>query len=134
MIISRVFDNKDKLTEFINYILTNNFTSSNKLKNKFEKVVNDIAKEYSQELREEEKIFEKLRKDKKFKDFTIGVENVLYPVGKARVLNYTTVITNTDLKDTYKKILENLFSGGNTAKSEFFIEDVKSAKFNRKFN
>jgi len=134
MIISRVFDDKDKLTEFINYILTNNFTSSNKLKNKFEKVVNDIAKEYSQELREEEKIFEKLRKDKKFKDFTIGVENVLYPVGKTRVLNYTTVITNTELKDTYKNILENLFSGGNTAKSEFFIEDVKSAKFNRKFN
>jgi len=136
MIVAREFSDKNKLTAFINYVLTNNFITpaSNKLKNKFEKVVEDIAKEYSEELKAEEKMFEKLRKDKLFKDLTEGAEEKLYPAGKTRILNYTTVITNTNLKTEYETILKNLFSDGNTADSNFFIEDIKTAKFNRKFN
>jgi hypothetical protein len=136
MIVARQFSDKNKLTEFINYVLTTNFITpaSNKLRNKFEKVVEDIAKEYSDELKSEEKMFEKLRKDKFFKDYSEGVEEELYPAGKTRVLNYTTVITDSTLKGDYEKTLSNLFSGSNTAESKFFIEDIKDAKFNRKFN
>ncbi len=138
MIVSRNFDNKNKLTDFINYVLTTNFTTpvSNKLRNKFEKVVEGIAKEYSEELRAEEKVFEKLRKDKFFKDYTEGVDEELYPSGKTRILNYTTVITDTTLKDKYTNILKNLFSGSNTADSDpkFFIKDINTGEFNQKFN
>jgi hypothetical protein len=142
MIVSRNFDNKNKLTDFINYVLTTNFTTpvSNKLRNKFEKVVEGIAKEYSEELRAEEKVFEKLRKDKFFKDYTEGVDEELYPAGKTRILNYTTVITDTNLKTEYETILKNLFSGGNILDSEvikassFFIKDINTGEFNQKFN
>jgi hypothetical protein len=136
MIVAREFSDKNKLTAFINYVLTTNFTTpvSNKLRNKFEKVVEDIAKEYTEELRAEEKVFEKLRKDKLFKDYTEGVDEELYPSGKTRILNYTTVITDTTLKDKYTNILKNLFGGGNTDNTKFFIEDINTGKFNQKFN
>jgi hypothetical protein len=138
MIIARIFNDNNKLTDFINYILTTNFIkpASNKLRNKFEKVVEDIAKEYSEELRAEEKIFEKFRKNKKFKDFSEGSVEKLYPAGKTRILSYTTVITDSALKEKYEKILQNLFGGSNTADSnpKFFIKDINTGEFNQKFN
>ena len=79
-------------------------------------------------------MFEKLRKDKFFKDYTEGVDEELYPSGKTRILNYTTVITDTALKDKYNNILKNLFGGGNTANTKFFIEDINTGGLNQKFN
>jgi len=134
MIVAREFNDENKLTGFINYVLTTNLTASNKLKNNFEKVVKDVAKEYNKELSKEEKIFEKFRKTKEFKDYSEGVEEELYPSGKERVLEYTTVLTDQE-KQTANTIFSNLFSNKNTAdKPEFFIEDIQNGKFNVKFN
>jgi hypothetical protein len=132
MLVARQFDNKNKLTEFIDEALKD-FKVSNKLKNKFEKVVNDIAKEYSEELREEEKLFNWVRQTKSFKDYTDGIQNELYSPGKTRILNYTTIIDDQQ-KSEYEGVMSKLFSGGNTAESKFFIEDIKTGKFNQKFN
>ena len=134
MIVAREFNDKNKLTEFINYVLTTNLNPSNKLRNKFEKIVKDTAKEYSEELRAEEKIFEKFRKSKEFKNFSEGAVEELYSAGKTRILEYTTVITDTTLKDKYTNILKNLFGGGNTANTKFFIEDINTGGLNQKFN
>ena len=141
MIAARNFDNKNKLEEFENYVINTNFTASNKLKNKFRKVVDKIAKEYSEELRYEEKIFTDFKKSKKFKDFTEGVDEELYATGKERVLGYTTVLKDipniTDQQiENAKTMFTNLFSGENILKDKpkVFIEDVSIGKFNVKFN
>jgi len=133
MIVAREFNDKNKLTEFINYVLTTNLNPSNKLRNKFEKVVEKIAKEYSKELKSEEKIFEKFRKDKEFKDYSEGFEEKLYPSGKTRILDYTTVLTDTE-KSAADKILKGLFNENTTAINTCYIESRNDGKFNKKFN
>lgn len=133
MIVAREFNNENKLNEFINLVLTKNFEASNKLKNKFEKVVKDLSKEYNVELEKEQKLFETFRKTKEFKDYSEGAEEELYPLGKTRVIKYTTVLTDTEKTDA-DKILTNLFVGGNTSGNETFIENIKNGKFNLKFN
>ena len=133
MIMARVFSDKNTLTQFINYVLTTNFTASNKLRNKFEKVTEDIAKEYTKELEIEAKMFEKFRKTKSFKDLTEGAEEELYPNGKTRVLFYTTVLSDTE-KTASDVILNGLFNLNNTADDIYFIQDRASGKFNKKFN
>ena len=133
MIVAREFSDKNKLTTFINYVLTTNFTASNKLRNKFEKVVDDVAKEYSKELEKEEKLFTDFRKTKWFKDYTDGYEEKLYPAGKSRILDYTTILTDTE-KTAANTILNGLFNENNTAIDTFYIEDRDAGKFNKKFN
>jgi hypothetical protein len=134
MIVAREFNDENKLNGFINYVLTTNFAATNKLRNKFEKVVKDIAKEYRKELENEEKLFENFRKNKDYIRLFNGVENELYPSDKTRILNYTTILTEPD-KTKVNTILSNLFSGNNTAnKSEFFIQDIQTGLFNLKFN
>jgi hypothetical protein len=140
MVVAREFNDENKLTGFINYVLTTNLTPSNKLKNKFEKVVKDVAKEYNEELKKEVKIFEDFRKSKEFKDYTEGADEKLYTSGKERILGYTTVLSNIpnienqDINNA-TTTFTNLFSGKNTEGDiKFFIEDIQTGKFNLKFN
>ena len=92
-----------------------------------------MSKEYNVELEKEQKLFETFRKTKEFKDYSEGAEEELYPLGKTRVIKYTTVLTDTEKTDA-DKILTNLFVGGNTSGNETFIENIKNGKFNLKFN
>ena len=133
MIVSRNFDDKNKLTEFKNYVLTKNFQPSNKLKKVFEKAVDDIAAEYSKELRAEEKMFTDFRKGIDYKFYYDDYEARLYAPGKTRILEYTTVLTDTE-KTEFNTVLNGLFNEGNTADKTTFIGDVTGGKFNKKFN
>ena len=63
----------------------------NKFKNKLEKVVEKLQNKYSKELRQEEKLFDKFRKNKDFKKFVDEPQQVLFPKGKTRKFEYTTV-------------------------------------------
>ena len=65
--------------------------SKNNFKNKLEKVVEKLQNKYSKELRNGEKVFEKFRKNKDFKKYVDEPLVKLYPKGKTRKFEYTTV-------------------------------------------
>ena len=94
MVMSRILTDKNKKQQFIDSVISNTlkqYKTPINLLNKFEKIINDIDFVYSKELKAEEKLFKDLRKDKKFKNLTDGVEEFMYPPGKPRKFEYTTV-------------------------------------------
>ena len=91
MVISRILDNKNKKQEFISTLTKGTSVSKNQFKNKLEKVVEKLQNKYSKELRKEEKLFEKFRKNKEFKKFVDEPQQILFPKGKTRKFDYTTV-------------------------------------------
>jgi outer membrane protein OmpA-like peptidoglycan-associated protein len=91
MVISRILDNKNKRQEFISALTKGPSVSKNSFKNKLEKVVDKLQNKYSKELKKEEKIFEKIRKNKDFKSFLDEPTQKLYPKGKTRKFEYTTI-------------------------------------------
>ena len=122
MIMSRTFNDTNKLTEFNNYVLTHNLNVSTKLRNKFEKITKDIAQEFNKELEKETKLFEKYRESNKYKELTNGFEQKLYPAGKGRVLFYSTVPNQSTEADS-KERLKDLFADKNTiSDTKFFIQ------------
>jgi hypothetical protein len=124
MVTSSVFIDKNKTTDFINYVLTNNLTADNKLRNKFEKIVDDLSKEYTKEYELELKIFADFKKGKEYDEYTKGFVEKLYPNGKQRTLTYTTVPNpDTQKRTNAENKLKAVFSDKNSiTKNLFFIQ------------
>ena len=59
-------------------------------------LVEKLQNKYSKELRKEEKLFEKFRKNKEFKKFVDEPQQILFPKGKTRKFTYTTVPGTND--------------------------------------
>ena len=98
-IMARILSDKNKKDEYINYIIKGDLATTKdpvNLKNKFEKVVNNLSDDYRKELKDEEKLFTNLKKTPEFKSLTVGLEDVMYPKGKTRKLTYTTVPLTDD--------------------------------------
>jgi hypothetical protein len=94
MVMSRILTNPTKKRQFIDNVISGdlkNWKTPVSLLNKFEKIVNKLEEDYKKELNEEEKIFKDLRKKKDFKNLVDGVEEYMYPPGKTRKFEYTTV-------------------------------------------
>jgi len=96
MVISRILDDKNKKQEFIKTLTKGVVVSRNAFKNKLEKVVEKLQNKYSKELRKEEKLFEKFRKNKDFKTYVDEPLQKLFPKGKTRKFDYTTVPGSND--------------------------------------
>jgi hypothetical protein len=125
MIMARTFTDPNKLIEFNNFVLNTNLTPSNKLKKKFEKITDNIAKEFAKELKLEEGLFENYRNSKGYKELVDGFEKMLYPAGKTRILTYSTVPVDSTNEESVKR-LKALFSDGNSIdgdKTTFFIQE-----------
>jgi hypothetical protein len=125
MLIARILTNKDKKQQFIDSVISGNlkdWKTPVKLLNKFENIVDNLVKNYEKELKLEEKIFQDLKKDKRYKDLTDGVEDKLYPLGKVRKFTYTTIGGTTEddkmILDLYSSVNSNndrkTFNGKNT--------------------
>ena len=72
-IMARILSDKNKKDEFINYVIKGDLTTLKdpvNLKNKFEKIVNDLSDDYKSELKDEEKMFTKLKKSSDYKKLT----------------------------------------------------------------
>jgi hypothetical protein len=94
MIMGRILTNKDKKNTFIDSVIKGNLLQINdplNLKNQFTKIVNDLANEFEKEIKLEDKLFKDLRKDKEFKPFLDSPDDKLYPKGKTRKFNYSTL-------------------------------------------
>ena len=113
MVMSRIFMDKNKVTDFNNLIITQNIASVNKpkkLKKVFEKIVDDLVSDYKDEIKDEEKLFRKFKEDSAFLAYTDGIEEKLYKKGKTRIFNFTTVpIPATETQQ--KTDLTNLYKG-----------------------
>jgi hypothetical protein len=111
MVIGRLFMDKNKVIDFNNSILTQNITTTNpKLKKAFEKIVDDLVSDYSKEIKAEEKVYEKFKKDSDFLKFTNGIETILYKKGKSRIFNFDTT-PNTSKEAQQKTSITNLYKG-----------------------
>ena len=117
LVMSRILSDKNKKDEFINYVIKGdilNIKDPVNLKNKFEKIVDDLGKDYEKELKEEEKIYTKLKKDTIYKDLTEGIDDEMYKPKKTRKFNYTTV-PNPDqtIVDYQTKAIRDLYKSVN---------------------
>jgi hypothetical protein len=104
MIIARIFNDKNNLEKFKNSVIKGgllNVKSPYNLKKKFDNIVDDLANNYNDELSGEEKKFKKFKESSEYRKYTDGIENTLYPKGKIRVFNYTTIPDTT--KETQQK-------------------------------
>ena len=129
MVIGRLFTDKNKVIEFNNSVLTQNITTANKkLKRVFENVVDDLASDYTKEIKAEEKAFEKFKKNSDFLKFTDGIEELLYKKGKSRIFNFTTV-PDAAKESQQKTEITNLYKGDPSLISDLDTFDGK-IKFN----
>ena len=129
MVMGRLFTDKNKVIEFNDSIMTQNITSVNKkLKRKFENIVDDLVSDYSKEIKEEDKVYEKFKKDSKFLVYVKGIEDILYKKGKTRIFNFTTIpIPTTEAQQ--KTDLTNLYKGDPSLTTNLETFDGK-IKFN----
>lgn len=58
------------------------------------------AKNYKNEIEDEEKLFVKFKKSKDYDKYVNSTEDVLYPKGKVRKFNYATTSTPTNDQKT----------------------------------
>jgi hypothetical protein len=126
MMVGRNFSDKNKLQEFKTFILTANISSNKKLTKKFDDVTDDLAKEYSKEIKKEEKIFSDFRKSSEYKTYIESPDDILYPAGKTRVFDYTTV-PDPATEAAQKKLLTDLFTTVNLepANTKIFTGKIK---------
>jgi hypothetical protein len=119
MVFSRILTDKNKKNDFIKEI-TNSPSLIEKLIDNFTDIVNDIADEYEDEINEEEKFYNKFKKTKEYKEYTEGVETLIYTKGKVRKFTYTTV-PDTTKEETQKADLSQIYAttDSNTDKTTF---------------
>jgi hypothetical protein len=111
LVISRIFNDKNKLEEFKKYVIKGELVDVKdpvKLLKKFDDITDDIEKRYSKEIKKEEKKFDKFKTNKLYTSFTNGLEKKMYPKGKTRKFNYTTVADPATEKDQ-KTNIQNLY-------------------------
>jgi outer membrane protein OmpA-like peptidoglycan-associated protein len=111
LVISRIFNDSNKLEEFKKYVIKGDLLKIKdpvKLQKKFDDITDDIAKRYSKELKAEEKKFDKFKSSSEYKSFTEGIDNKMYPKGKTRKFEYTTVADPTK-EPTQKTDISNLY-------------------------
>ena len=128
LVIGRIFDNKTKREEFKNAVIKGDLVDvkdPQKLKKKFDDIVDDLAKEYSKEISAEEKLYKNFNKSSEYKDFVDGLDEKMYPKGKTRKFNYTTVPGTNNA--TQSEEIKKLYDGKNDGPDVTYIG---KAKFN----
>ena len=99
------------MEEFKKYVIKGDLVDIKdpvKLQKKFDDITDDIAKKYSKELKAEEKKFDKFKSSSEYTSFTDGIEKLMYPKGKTRKFEYTTVADPTKVKAQTEDI-QNLY-------------------------
>jgi len=113
MVLAQIFGNKNKYNDFINKIISGELLtvkSPSNLKNKFEKICDNFKKIVDKELLLESNHIKKI---KEFPEYTKYVNEFVYPKGKLRKFEYTTIPdTATDAQQ--QKDVMTLYSGVNS--------------------
>ena len=124
MILGRILSQDSKKDEFINACLkgVSDINEPYSLENKFKKIVNDLAKDYSREIEKEEEFFQDFKKQNKYKDYVDGVEELMYKSGKTRKFTFSTV---TPSDPAVKTQFTELYDGENHGEVDTYLGKVK---------
>jgi len=124
MIMSGVFSDKNKLTDFKNKLLAQGLKDVNKFEKSLDKVCDKFKKLVDDELKNESTFFKSIRQNKDF----INFEKIdTYTKGKVRKFVYTTVKNDTT-QTTQEKLVSDVWSNVNVN------TDVKTWDGKIKFN
>ncbi len=111
MVMAQIFNDKNKLTQFKNAIISGELKSDNKLVRKFNNICDDFADLTKKELIAEEKFIKTIKGKESYLKF---VNQPAYPKGKLRKFTYTTVPDpatetqqKTDIANLYKTVNVN---------------------------
>ena len=111
MVMAQIFNDKNKLTEFKNAIISGELKNDNKLVRKFNNICDDFADLTKKELIAEQKFIKTIRDKESYSKF---VNQTAYPKGKLRKFTYTTVPDpatetqqKTDIANLYKTVNVN---------------------------
>jgi outer membrane protein OmpA-like peptidoglycan-associated protein len=111
MVMAQIFNDKNKLTQFINTIISGELKNDNKLVRKFNSICDDFADLTKKELTAEQKFIKTIRDKESYSKF---VNQPAYPKGKLRKFTYTTVPDSateaqqkTDIANLYKTVNVN---------------------------
>jgi outer membrane protein OmpA-like peptidoglycan-associated protein len=131
IVIGRVFEDKNKVQDFITKIITPNIVNEKKpkkLSRVFENIVDDLVGDYKDELKNELKTFEKFKKNESYEKYINGLDELLYKKGKPRIVNFTTEPDPTEQANKEKNLL-SLYKGDENQINNFETFDGK-IKFN----
>jgi hypothetical protein len=127
MVISRIFNDENKLNSFKNTIISGSLLEVKQpvnLKNKFDRETDKLVKIYNKELKEDEKLFTNFKKKKVYKDYLDGLDDKMYPKGKTRKFTYDTAPISTI--EVQKKKISHLYQTVNVDdEKETFIGKIK---------
>ena len=93
MVMGRVLSDPNKLQGFKDFVISGPLTNdeNKKIRKYFNKKCDDLSDDYSKELKSEEKFITDFKKNKKYTKYTTDITELMYPKGKTRRMNYTTV-------------------------------------------
>ena len=127
IIMGRIFEDKNKVKDFIDKIITPNIKDvkkPKKLSRVFENIVDDLVDKYKDELKNELKTFEKFKKKSDYDKYINGLDEILYTKGKARIVNFTTEPDPTE-QATKETNLKELYTGVPSEIGDFETFDGK---------
>jgi hypothetical protein len=106
LVIARIFNNKNKLENFKKEIIKGyeNEKKPKNLKNRVDKICDELAKNYGKVIEFYDKKFKDFKKTSKYLDLTNGLTEEMYVKGKPRRMNYSTV-PNDNNKTNGDKLL-----------------------------
>jgi len=122
-VMSRIITNKNKKDDFTKKVIKGPLTSVNKpkkLSNVFDRFLDKLEKEYNEQLNKDERIFNQVKNNKVYKDYTNNIKNFMYKKGKERKFNYTT-IPNESIKSSQESQIKQLYNTKNTGEKNSFI-------------
>ena len=126
MVMARVLSDPNKLQGFKDFVISGPLTNdeNKKIRKYFNKKCDDLSDDYSDELKSEEKLITKFKKDKKYTKYTTDITELMYPKGKTRRMNYTTVKDESKQKNQ-EQTLKNIYGTTNYGQITLTIFDGK---------
>jgi len=123
-VISRILSQDSKKEEFINACLisVSNVDEPYSLENKLRKIINDLANDYSKEIRKEEEFFQDFKQQNEYKNYVDGVEELMYKSGKTRKFTFSTV---TPADATVEEQFTQLYSAENFGDNNTYLGKAK---------
>jgi phage-related tail protein len=124
MVLGRILTQDSKKDEFISKCLTgvSDINEPYSLENKFRKIVNDLANDYSKEINRDEESFQEFKKENEYKNYVDGVEELMYKAGKVRKFTFSTVTPSTE---EVKEKFQQLYDGENHGEVDTYLGKVK---------
>jgi hypothetical protein len=126
MVMARVLSDSNKLQGFKDFVISGPLTNdvNKKIRKYFNKKCDDLSDDYRKELKDEEKLITNFKKNKKYTKYTTDITELMYPKGKTRRMDYTTV-KNTATQATQEQTLKNIYGTTNYGQITLTIFDGK---------